>query len=252
LKIVRQFEESLPSQKLYPSRVAHLSDTQRQQLFEVLDKYPTVFSDKPGFYPYVEHEIRITPDFRPKRLKAYRVPELLKPEVDRQIKELLDLGIIRPSSSEMASPIVCVLKGPRGENGVRLAVDFRFVNKFSQGDAFPTPDVSDVLQRVSRANFISTFDAKSGYWQIPVKKEHQWLTCFTCPSGSFEFLRMPFGLKSAGNTFIRAVTQILQPIREFTESFVDDMAVLSKTWEEHLAHLDNYLQRIKESRLHWD
>ena len=242
-------QDSLPSQRIDPGKVGHLSELQRQQLFSVLDKYPTVFSEKPGFYSEVEHNINVTPEFRPKRLRAYRVPELLKPEVDRQINELLDLGIIRPSSSEMASPIVCVLKGPKGENGIRIAVDYRFLNKYSLGDAYPIPDVNDVLQKVSRANIISTFDAKSGYWQLPVKKEHQWLTCFTCPSGTFEFGRMPFGLKSAGNTFIRAVTQILQPIKDFTDSFVDDMAVLSQTWEEHLCHLDLYLQRIKESGL---
>ena len=121
-----------------------------------------MFSEKTGFHPYVEHEIKISEEFKPKRLRAYKVPELLKPEVDRQIKELLDLGIIRPSHSEMASPVVCVLKGPNGGNGVRLSIDFRYVNKYSAGNCNPTPDLADVLQKVSRASFISTFDAKSG------------------------------------------------------------------------------------------
>jgi len=76
----------------------------------------------------VYHEIPIASDFRPKRLKAYRVPDNLKPEVDRQITELLKLGFIEPSSSPMASPIVCVLKGKNGQNGVRIAIDYRYVN----------------------------------------------------------------------------------------------------------------------------
>jgi len=65
----------------------------------------------------------VTGDFKPKRLRAYKVPERLKPEVDRQIQELLKLGFIRPSKSEMASPLVCILKGKDGKDGVRLAVD---------------------------------------------------------------------------------------------------------------------------------
>ena len=69
------------------------------------------------------------------------MPELWKPEADRRIREPLDLAIIRPSSSEMASPIVCISACPRSENGVGLAVVF--VDKFSQGDAFPTPDIID-------------------------------------------------------------------------------------------------------------
>jgi len=174
-----------PSQKLQPEQITHLSDDERQQLCALLDKFPSVFADKPGFCSLFEHEISTTPDFRPKRLRAYRVPELLKPEVDRQIQELLDMGFIYPSKSEMASPVVCILKGRDGSKGVRLAIDFRYVNKYSVGDAYPTPDVPDVLQRVGSANYISTFDAKAGYWQIGVKPESRWLTAFVCDAGLF-------------------------------------------------------------------
>ena len=66
----------------------------------------------------------------------------MKLEVDRHVRELLDLRTIRPSPSEMASPTVCVLKCPRSENGVTFAVDFRLVKQFLQGDAFPTPDAN--------------------------------------------------------------------------------------------------------------
>jgi hypothetical protein len=241
--------ESAPSSRIDPSKVAHLTETEKRQLFAVLDKFPEVFSDKPGYCPLIEHEIKISPDFKPKRLRAYRVPELLKPEVERQIKEMLDLGIIVPSSSEMASPVVCVLKGPNGVNGVRLAIDYRHVNRYSAGDGYPTPDIGDILQKVGRAKYISCFDAKSGYWQLPVKEESRWLTAFVCDAGLFEFCRLPYGLKSASNTFIRCISRILHPIRSFTEPFVDDMAVFSMTWQDHLNHLEKYLHTIKESGL---
>jgi len=239
--------EPLPSSKIDPDKVRHLSSSEKQQLLAILDQYPEVFSEKPGFCPLIEHEIKVTSDFKPKRLRAYKVPELLKPEVERQIKEMLELGIIVPSNSEMASPVVCVLKGPQGQNGVRLAIDYRHVNRFSVGDCFPTPDISDVLQRVGSAKYISCFDAKSGYWQIPINEESRWLTAFVCDAGLFEFHRMPFGLKSASNTFIRCISRILHPIKEFTEPFVDDMAVFSMTWEEHLEHLDKFLRIMKVS-----
>jgi len=111
-------EPSLPSSLIDSAKVAHLSDVERNQLFQVLDRYPQVFSDKPGFCPMVEHEIKLSGDFKPRRLRAYKVPELLKPAVDQQIQEMLELGIIVPSDSEMASPLICVLKGPKGQNGV--------------------------------------------------------------------------------------------------------------------------------------
>jgi len=74
-------------------------------------------------------------------------------------------------------------------------------------------------------------------------------TAFTCPRGVFEFRRLPFGLKCAGNSFVRCVALILEPIRAFTEPFIDDMAVHSSSWEDHLVHLEKFLTVIKKSGL---
>ena len=158
--------------------MAHLSSQQQDKLLQLSDRFPECFSETPGCCNLVEHEIPVTDDFKPKRLRAYKVPEKLKPEVDRQIQELLKLGFIRPSKSEMASPLVCILKGKDGKDGVRMAVDYRFVNRFTLGDAYPMREIGDIIQRVGRAKFISIIDAKSGYWQIPVRRDHQWLTAF--------------------------------------------------------------------------
>ena len=129
-----------------------MTEVQRTELLEVLDKYPECFSETPGFCSIAEHEITVTPDFKPRRMKAYKVPERIKPEVERQIQELLRLGFIRPSKSEMASPLVCVMKGKDGKDGIRLAVDYRYVNWYTSGDAYPIPDIADVIQRVGLPN----------------------------------------------------------------------------------------------------
>ena len=239
-------ESDLPSCRVSPEKLAHLSNAEKQQLLSTLDDFADVFVEKPGLCTIGEHEIHVTPDFKPKRLRAYRVPELLKPEVARQIQELLDLGFIQPSNSPMASPIVCVLKGRNGENGVRLCCDYRYLNKYTIGDAYPTPDISDVIHRVGKASHISSWDARSGYWQLSIKPEHRWLTAFVTDFGVFEWTRMAFGLKCASNTFIRVVQQILQPIREFNDSYVDDMATHSMNWEAHMGHMQSFLSRIRE------
>ena len=188
-------------------------------------------------------------NFKPKRLHAYRVPEKLKPEVDRQIQEMLRNGIIRPSQSPMASPLVCVLKGKGGCDGVRLAVDYRYANRYTHGDAYPLPDISSVFQRVGRSCWITTADSKAGYWQLATKEEDKWLTAFVCDSGLFQFNRVPFGLKGSGNSFVRAITKILRPTREFTDSSVDDVAVHSDQWKEHLNHHDQFLRTVRDAGL---
>jgi len=164
--------------------LAHLPDDKRQELLEVLDRYASCFQDTPGFTDQVVHKIIVTPDFRPKRLSAYRVPEKLKPEVDKQLQEMLGLGIIRPSQSPMARPLVCVLKN---DGGVRLAIDYRYLNSYTVSDEYPVPDISSLLQRVRNSQAMSVFDAKSGYWQTPVNPDHMWLTAFICNAELFEF-----------------------------------------------------------------
>ena len=175
-------DDRLPSQKIDSNRIGHLHVKQQRELFNVLDKYSECFSDKPGLCTIVEHEIPVAADFIPKRLPAYRIPENLKSSVNAQIKSLLDQGIIKPSKSPMSSPVVCVIKGQRPANGVitpdkvRVCVNYQYVNRYTIPDVTPLADIAEVIQRVGRSHYISLFDAKSGYHQLPVKTEDQWLT----------------------------------------------------------------------------
>jgi len=114
------------------------------ELLTLLDEFPECFSESPGFTDIMVHKITLKEGFKPKRLPAYRVPERLKPEVTRQINEMLKDGVIHPSQSPMASPLVCVLKGKERCDGVRLAVDYRYVNKFTQDDAYPVSLVGSI------------------------------------------------------------------------------------------------------------
>ena len=132
------------------------------------------FQIRVGLCELVTHEIKVTPEFKTKQFKAYKVPEILKGEIDRQIDELLKH--IKPSKSFMASPIVCVLKKVKS---IRLTCDFRYVNKYTVSDGFPMQNIDEVQLNVDKSNFISAFDAKSGYWQIKVREEDQWLTSFS-------------------------------------------------------------------------
>jgi len=98
-----QQPELLPSQRIDLTTLSHLSVEQRTKLLALLDKYSECFSEKPGLCTVLQHKINVSADFKPKRLRGYRVPENLKPMVEAQINELLKLGIIKPSKSE--SPI---------------------------------------------------------------------------------------------------------------------------------------------------
>jgi hypothetical protein len=93
----RSNDSNLPSLVSLDSDIAHLTVEQRRELLNLLDNLSICFSDKVGFCDYVEHRIQVYPDFKPKRLREYRVPELLKAEVQRQIDVLINDGFIVPS-----------------------------------------------------------------------------------------------------------------------------------------------------------
>ena len=150
------------------------------------------------------------------------------------------------SSSPMASLLVCVANK---QGGVRLACDYRYINSFTVADVFPLCTIDEVVRKVGQGRYISVFDAKSGYWQLLVRPEDRWLTAFVTHEGLYEWVRMPFGLRNAGATFVRAVTGILQPLQDFAGSYVDDMAVGSGDWPAHLDHVDRFLSTIKGAGL---
>ena len=97
-----------PSERIDRASLYHLTYEQQDALLAPLDEFSDVFSKTPGLCKVFEHEIRVTPEFRPRITKAYLVPESLKREIERQVDELLKMGFITPSKSPMASGVVCV------------------------------------------------------------------------------------------------------------------------------------------------
>jgi len=94
-------------------------------------------------------------------------------EVQRQVDELLRFAFIRPFPSPMASHVVCALKGEDKTGGVRLAIDYRFLNASSTSDAYILPHLGDLIQKVGKKRFNSNFECRSAHSQFSVRESHQ-------------------------------------------------------------------------------
>ena len=133
-----------------------------------------------------------------------------------EIADMLELGIIRPSTSPYASPIV-IVKKKDGTN--RICVDYRKLNNVTVSDPEPMQTADDLFQKLERSKFLSKIDLSKGYWQIPVAKDDVHKTAFVTPDGRYEFLRMPFGMKNSGATLVRGMRKILSGL-DNVESYI--------------------------------
>ncbi|PNF31840.1 hypothetical protein B7P43_G08901 [Cryptotermes secundus] len=189
------------------------------------------------------------PEGRAITLKNYRLAEAHTREVNEQIQQMIRDEIIVPSQSEWNFPLIVVPKklDPTGKRKWRICVDFRKLNEVSIGDTFPLPNIQDILDKVGRARYFSALDCASGFHQIPLKKEDRCKTAFSTPSGHFEYLRMPFGLKAAPATFQRMMNSILRDsIGDRCFVYVDDVLILGETLPEHHAKLREVFEQFRK------
>ena len=167
-----------------------LDDQQRFELKELLLKNANVFAatifDLPGTKMY-EHVIE-TGEARPIRQRQYRLTPEHREEAQRQCDQLLEAGLIEPSTSMWNSPLLIVSKrglDASGKPQYRMCIDYRKLNAVTQPMNFPLPLLTDIVQSVgeAKAMYLSSLDMRAGYHQVPLAPGSKEKTTFTTPDG---------------------------------------------------------------------
>ena len=218
------------------------------------EEFPEVFSDLPGRATVGQFEIN-TGEAAPMRSHPYRVPDRLKEGVRAEVNKLVELGIVVPSNSPWASPVVPV---PKKDGSVRVCIDYRKLNEVTTADPYYMASMEEILERVGGSKIISKIDLCKGFYQVEVDPSSQEKTAFVSPYGKFEFQRMPFGLKNAPAMFQRLMEVVLGDCYVCSAPYIDDIVVFSDSAEEHVQHLRRVLEclrkyglTIKEAKCEW-
>ena len=186
-------------------------------------------------------------------MQTFRHPPEAQKALDKIIKEYLELGIIKPGYSEYCSPIYVIPKKQRDENGekqFRAILDFRKINQIIIGDAFPMPNITEILDKLSNCRYRSSLDAKMAFHQVKLTEDSQKYTAFAANNNLFVYLRSPMGLKSSNLVFCRLMQRILEILGpDWVFAYVDDLIMIAKSLEQRSIRLRQLLQRLKETKL---
>ena len=201
-----------------------LTEEQRVQLEELIDRYEHIFTDVPGDSNLTEHQLAVTSE-EPIRSKPYAIPYNVRASIKKDIQAMLQMGVIRESKSLYASPVVVVRKKD-GTN--RVCVDYRNLNRLTVFDPAPGNTAEEIFQKMAKKKYFTRIDLGKGYWQIPVAEKDVPKTAFVTPDGTYEFIKMPFGMVNSGAMLARGMRKLIDDLDD-VDNYVDDIIVHTET-----------------------
>ena len=230
--------------ELYEKSAKGKNEYEKKVIHWLLLKHQNVFSKNEndlGRTHLVEHTID-TGDAKPIKQPPRWLPMAFADEDRKALEKLQTQGVIRPSTSPWALPILLVKKK---DGSTRPCVDYRRLNAVTRNDAYPVPWAQECLDSMAGSGMFSTMDILSAHNQVPVAEEDIPKTAFSTKYGLFEFTTMPFGLMTSPATYQQLMELALSGLQwSLCLIYLDDVIVFSADFDEQVDHLDQVLTCI--------
>lgn len=178
--------------------LGEVTDELRDQFMGLVEKYESLWDGTLGLIKSKAHRIHLKPGATPVRQMPYKAGHRHRKMEEEQVEEIRKLEVTEPAVGKWASPVVIV---PKPNGTPRFCSDCRRRNLVAVDDAYRIPRMDECLDSLGDAQVFSTLDCNAGYWENPRAPEDQHLTAFACHKGTWQCVRLPFGLRTAPATF---------------------------------------------------
>lgn len=233
-----------------------LDDKDMKALKEAVSHFLVMSKGIIGRTHLIEHKIELVEDAKPFTRKTHFYSPTLMSAIYKELDKMLEQGVIKPSQSPVASPVVPIKK-PDGS--VRLCLDSRQLNAITKRDQYPIPNPNHIFSRLERAPYRTVIDLSKAFWQTPLSEEKikgqfansQELTAFVIPMrGLFQFTRMPFGLTNAPATQCRLMDRVLKhDLEPYCTVYMDDILLTAQTIEQMIKLIRKVAIRLRAANL---
>lgn len=176
----------------------------------------------------VDHAIELEPRAKPPAFAPYHMSPPVLEELRRQLKELLDVGYIRPSKAPYGAP---VLFQNKHDGSLCLCIDYRALNKITIKNKYPIPLIVDLFDQLGKAKIFSKLDLRSWYYQVCIDEGDKGKIACVTRYGAYEFLVLPFTLTNAPPTFCTLMNNVFTPfLDKLIVVYLDDIVIYSNSW----------------------
>ncbi len=216
------------------NQLTHLSETQKEDLRNVLKDFSNLFDGTLGVYPRRKFHINIMPGAKPKHVRPYAVARIHLEAFKKELDHLVSIRVLSPTgASEWGSPTFITPK----KDG-RICVVLR--------KQYPLPIIQDILKKRSGYAFFTKIDTWMQYYTFALDKESKDLTTIVTPFGKYRYNVLPMGLKCSPDFAQETMENILRNVKD-AEVYIDDIGAFSNTWEHHIELLCKVLVKIQDN-----
>lgn len=226
----------------------NLSESEKIIADSIIDQFKEISFERKGLgkTSLITHRID-TGDAQPIRQRYYRMSPEKQRTLIEQVDEMLTLDVVEPCESAWSSPVLLVNK----KNGQpRFCLDSRKLNSVTKRDAYNLPYISEILDNLRDARYLSSIDLSKSFWQIEIAPEDRDKTAFYVPGrGTLRFKRTAFGLTNAPATQQRLVDLLFGEFGANVFAYIDDVIIVSNDYQTHVTLLLKVLEKLRNANL---